>query len=120
MKNRRIYTNNKIWFSRWARASWAVFRSLNIVVHIQHMSINSFKDTLLKHASINTKGAISLFKENQILSLQSEWITSFKDNILEQNHLKKSVKANNKEIPLSQKSISNKPIIPIGVVKPYP
>lgn len=54
MKNTNHIERRQIWFARWTKTSWAVFNSLNRVVHIQYMTITAFKNTLLQEASIFT------------------------------------------------------------------
>lgn len=41
----------KIWFGRWSRKGWAIFRSLHAVVHIMHMKVSMCYQSGLKQSS---------------------------------------------------------------------
>lgn len=67
------HNTQKVWFARWARSPWAVFRSLSIVVHIQNMAIGAFKDSLLQQPGSNKQDAINLFSNKELLALLLDW-----------------------------------------------
>ena len=113
MKNNRTYSKNKVWFARWARASWAAFRSLGIVVHIQNMSISAFKDTLLQQPGTSKKDTIRLFRADELLGLLLDWDIPWEDDILEQTLLIEFIETKNIEVAPALESASNKLIIPI-------
>lgn len=64
MFNQQQTKSSTITFSQWSRKGYAMFASLNKVVHIAHLTINIAQLSLLKSGTITT--IISLLKENDL------------------------------------------------------
>lgn len=101
MKESNSNNKNKIWFARWAKTPWAVFRSLGVVVHIQDMSITAFKDTLLQQPGSNKNDTIRFFTIDSLLGLLLDWDIPWEEDVLEQTVLLEIIENNNMEVALS-------------------
>ena len=100
MKNCKVESKSRVWFARWARTSWAVFRSLGIVVHIQNMSISAFKDNLLQQPGVSKNDKVRLIKIDDLLGLLLDWDIPWEDTILEQALLIEYIES--KEVEVEQ------------------
>lgn len=68
-------TSNYILFRQWSRNAWAIFASLQIIVHNHCIKISSFKDSLFKQRNIHGESFLMMISQNTYY-YRKEYITT--------------------------------------------
>lgn len=120
MKRIQRHKAQQVWFARWRKTPWAVFRSLGMVVHIQNMAVSSFKDSLLQQPGSSKQDALRLFRLDELLDFLLDCEDAEVVELATQALFIQNLNNKNSEVAPAGELTSSNVFVPVNVVVPYP